>query len=523
MKKILLVVIAAIATMTLTGCKEKYVGLDYVGLDKDVEGDIYVMSWAGDDTYYDNLQNEKQVADITNRTMAQVHAVAKEFNKIYPNVKIHFYGKEDNPDNWFQEMADFKSEYGTHPSVFSLHDVPGAIEKGLIADLSEFSNDPMFKQLSPTLLEATNYYGFQAALPKYFMPQGMFVNNEIIEENNLEEADVDWDFSEFSKVVADGSIADGYVGLAQLPESWAKQMFVYGPLANDGEVNFDTQEIKDFYKDGMVEWNKQNFYAQSGDFTGQHWSWSGKAFQDGVTTIHPEEPWWVTQYSVRDTSWLGEPLQDFDYLPYPSYGDHEQTISSQFDPMAVYNYCLEDGDAACTEEEKAKIKLAYTFNVFYQASEEAYTARAEQHYMDGEVEMTSAVTTFPVTTGDVFEKQLEKFLAVEDFSYYNNKPGFEKVTDIVRKGEYTAFSDKAYPWYYTNEDTGEREEIFKEFLGFQDIDGTKLSDAGWSTLFNSKLETWTTQSNDRLDDAWENIQEALVKYYSYEQNDKRFS
>ena len=59
----------------------------FAGLDFNMSASLDVMVWSGDGNYYTDLGHmEIAPADMTGQNVAAIYAVAKEFNKIFPNV-----------------------------------------------------------------------------------------------------------------------------------------------------------------------------------------------------------------------------------------------------------------------------------------------------------------------------------------------------------------------------------------------------------------------------------------------------
>ncbi len=125
----------------------------YLRLDPGVQGEIDVMVWSGDSTYHRDLGHQDIAAeDLTSQNVAAIYALAKEFNKLYPNVKINLYAKTDDPNgndtSWMQELENFKAEHGKYPDVYAANDLPGDLSRGMIADLSVYSGDPLYQSFT---------------------------------------------------------------------------------------------------------------------------------------------------------------------------------------------------------------------------------------------------------------------------------------------------------------------------------------------------------------------------------------
>lgn len=124
-----LCVALGVSALAMTGCtKDKGTeggkesdkgGLDssngvIATLDKNVEGDISIMIWAGDSKDYTDIGHMNLDKDsLTSQNVAAVYAVAKKFNETYPNIKINLWAKTGDPDqpntpSWDQEIDSFK-------------------------------------------------------------------------------------------------------------------------------------------------------------------------------------------------------------------------------------------------------------------------------------------------------------------------------------------------------------------------------------------------------------------------------
>ena len=215
--------------MALTGCgssKESKKGGDgsdnlgiTTGLAKDTKGEVSIMVWSGDGEYYEDIGNPdsaagKKLSDpskIVAQNVAQVYAVAQKFHTVYPNIKINLWSKVGDPDqyntaSWEQEMENFQAKYKKYPDIWGSTNVINDIKKGLVADLSVYKDDATYKKYNETLMSNLNYYGFQAGLPSYTIPGGIWVNKALAEDNNINVPKPDWSIDEYTRFV---SKADG--------------------------------------------------------------------------------------------------------------------------------------------------------------------------------------------------------------------------------------------------------------------------------------------------------------------------
>lgn len=186
-------------------------------LDPNTEGDISIMCWSGDSVYYENIGSmDWAPEDITSQNVAAIYAMAKEFNKVYPNISINLWAKADDPDGndtpWLQELENFKAEHGKYPDVYASTDLAGDLSRGMVADLSVYSEEPLYQSFNESLMNMMAFYGFQAGLPQFTQPWGVYVNKALAEANNIEVPDADWDIDEYTEFVSSADGSDGFWG-----------------------------------------------------------------------------------------------------------------------------------------------------------------------------------------------------------------------------------------------------------------------------------------------------------------------
>ena len=85
--------------------------------------------------------------------------------------------------------------------MFVETDLPGMVQKGLVADLSIFSDDPLYKSLNTAILDRLSYGNMVAGLPQYLLPWGVYVNKSLAEDNNLDVPEPSWTIDDYSDFV----------------------------------------------------------------------------------------------------------------------------------------------------------------------------------------------------------------------------------------------------------------------------------------------------------------------------------
>jgi hypothetical protein len=530
MKKLFLVLLVVTISVTLTGCKK---APSYTGLDTDVTGQIDLMLWSGSGTYWEDLGHQNLTAeDLFAQNDAAAYAVAKEFNKIYPNVIINVLAISGGPTDggriWAQELETYRDEHGVFPSVWASIDLPGDIQKGLVADLSRFEDDPLYQSLNPSVMSMMNYYGFQAGLPQYILPWGVFVNKELAEDQNLDVPDPDWTIDDYTDFVGN-SEENVYYGAMDTPLHFlttGTTSVSYSLFNHDGTGNYvalDSDEVKSLIP-YLSDWNDDSVWggSPSTEFMDANWWWSYKFFIENKLLTLESDPWMMGDCATPDPDWaMACKSNDWDIYPRPSTDFVDNTVGIVLDPMAVYNYCLDDGDIACTDEEEAKIKLAYTFASFWIADTRSWEVRAEMNFSDQTNGVLSSALndSFPVTTGDIFTEQMQLWYTPakhQRFSDASLMPGFHEVLRIYEAGQFWDVSDKAYPYFY-NVDGTRRVNLYEwdNYWNAEVNGGVEKGDANFTDTVIGNLETWSENANARFAEAFKDLQTGLKTYYGY--------
>ncbi|HAO61364.1 MAG TPA: hypothetical protein DCQ90_05365 [Erysipelotrichaceae bacterium] len=533
MKRIITLSLAVfLMASMLTACSS------YKKLDTKIEGEISVMLWSGDGTFAEDI-GHKDLApeDLKGQNQAAAYAVAKAFNAIYPNVKINVYAKSggpnDNGTSWAQELENFKAEHGRYPDVYASTDLVGDVAKGLVADLSQFKDDPLYKSFNKSVMGMMNYYGFQAGIPQFLQPWGVYVNKALAEENNIDVPGVNWTIEEYTDFINEadnenfwGAMDTEMNFIRTGSTSFEQMMFNYKGTGD--YVDLDSDEIKALL-DFVPEWSKSAIWTQrdlglvSDEVMNANWWWSHKFFMENKILTNGGDPWMMGDCANPDPShWAACKSTDWDIYPRPSTDYQPNTVGVVLDPMAVTNYCMIDGNAECTAEEKEQVKLAYTFASFWAGDTRSWQARADQEFLDGEILKTAMNDSLPLVTGDEFDEQMEIWYSAPNHTRFKDAavmPGFHEVLKIWEAGQFWAVSDKAYPWTYDFE--GASRPIIYEWdnIWNPEVAGARRTDANWADSVKSKLSDWNTAINQRFEDASASLKNGLKTFYGFEDSD----
>ncbi len=509
----------------------------YETLDKNVSGDISVMVWSGDSVYYEDLGHKTIAAeDITSQNVAAVYALAKAFNQKYPNVKINLYAKADDPNandtSWYQEMENFKAEHGKYPDVYASTDLAGDVSKGLVADLSVFSDDPVYQSFNKSIMSIMNYYGFQAGLPQFVQPWAVWVNKELAENNNIDVPDPNWTMDEYTEFMAaaDGKTFWGEVGL---PRSYIDtgsktiNMTMANYNGTGDRVDLTSESVQKLLS-YVPTWAQHTIWQEygkgnvPGEIMDDGWWWGYRFFCRNYALTYEGDPWMMgAATNVGAESNVVE-SGDWDIYPRPSTDYAGNNVGIVVDPMAIHNYAMDDGNPAWSDAEKAQLKLAYTFGSFWCGSTEAFQARADQMYMDNGALKSCLNDSFPLVTGDKFDEQMKIWYSIDVHKRYadaNLMPGFQYVLKLWEEGQMWDVSDKCYPYYVTED--GAQKTCLYEWLNFYDaaVAGVDVTDAGWLDNVKARLADWNTTINARFRESEKAIKDGLKKYYGFTDSD----
>jgi maltose-binding protein MalE len=530
----------AVVLMALSGCggasgsggsQGRAVG-NYVPVAADIAGEVTIMMWSGDGSFMQDIGHKNYAPEeILGQNQAAAYAVAKEFNKIYPNVKINIYAKTGDPNadgiRWAQHRENFAMEYGVSPDLYAATDLPGDVEKGLVADISVFSDDPMYQTFNKSVMAMMSIGGKQFGLPQYLLPWGIFVNKSLADANNIDIPDPDWTIDEYTAFTAH-SQTDTYYGAMDAVLDLLKtgnKDFAYSLLYRkdtDPYVNFNSPAMRKLLEYIPV-WAQNAVHPQndlgkvSPEFMAAGDWWSYNFFKNGKLLTLAGDPWMMGDAANPTPGhWGAAQFADWDIYPRPSnefVGNH---IGVVLDPFAIRNYAMDDGNPELSAEEKTKLQIAYEFAKFWCGDTRSWQARADQQFFDQGNLKTCMNDSFPLVTGDEFDKQMQIWYTPETHRRFADKtrmPGFQKVLQLWEDGQFWDISDKAYPWYYEFE--GSTRDIVWEWLNCWNVEvtGATRTDANWLDQMYSHLADWNAQFNARWADKFVAIQQGLATYY----------
>lgn len=511
------------------------------GLSTDTKGDISIMVWSGDSKYYEDLGHQDLSADkLTSGNVAQIYAVAKKFNEMYPNIKINLWAKTGDHDqvgtpSWDQEIENFKADHGKYPDIWGSTNVTNDIKKGLVADLSVYKDDETYKNYNDTLMNSLNYYGFQAGLPSYSIPWGIWVNKSLAADNNIDVPDPDWDIDEFTDFVTQGdgetfwgmktasTDSAGHDGHGPLDIVNMGTTTINKQITEKGTVDLNSDEVKSMLK-YCSKWAASSIDTAEGagnlslDIVKESGAYTWRYFCNNRTLVNMEDPWYLTAGADSAASKSDNYIKakDWDFYPFPSTDYCDNTIKLVMDPICLHNYGADDGNNEWSEEEKQKLLTTYTFASYWTASTEAKEAIYAQGWTEnGQKKESAANDSFPVVKGDAYEAQMKLWNDLPAHQTYKDKEGFQKVVELFKDGKSWDYIDKC--WTREVTEKGESKDTLYEWIncGSEEIAGAWMTDTNWSNEVKSKLADWNETINKRIATATTQLQDAMKQYYGF--------
>ncbi len=506
---------------------------EWYDMDPNVAGEITVMMWSGDSSFLRDIGHmELTPEELLGQNAAAAYATAREFNKIYPNVKVNIYAKSGDPNSdgtsWAQHRQNFENDYGVKVDLYAATDVPGDIEAGRIADLSIYKDDPMYQSFNPSIMKMMEYEGRQFGLPQYMIPWGVFVNKSLAEANNIDVPGPDWSIEEYTAFTSYSAVDDWYGAMdpsVEILRTGTKD-FVYQLLyrdAKDPYVNFNSSAIKQIISfvptwANNAVWPQRDLGLVSEEFMSAGDWWSFNYFKNGDLLTLSGDPWMMGDLAHTDPNhWGRAQFEDWDIYPRPSTAYVGNHVGVVLDPFVIRNYAMDDGNPVLSDGEKAKLDIAWEFAKFWCGDTRAMQARADQQFNDNGTLKTSLNDSFPLVTGGEFDAQMAIWYSTPThtrFADANKMPGFKRILELWEAGEFWDVSDKAYPWTYEFE--GSMRNITYEWDNYYnaEIVGATRTDANWLDQMYSHLPDWNEQFNSRWADKFKSVSNALLEYYS---------
>ncbi len=99
-------------------------------------------------------------------------------------------------------------------------------------------------------------------------------------------------------------------------------------------------------------------------------------------------------------------------------------------------------------------------------------------------------------------------------------PGFHRVTEIYKTGQFWGVSDKAYPYFHNIEGT-RRVNLYEwdNYWNSEINGGVEKGDANFTDTILGNLSTWNDLTNARFQESFDDLKQGLMTYYGYKEED----
>mgnify|MGYP000075616461 CR=1 FL=1 len=171
-----------------------------------------------------------------------------------------------------------------------------------------------------------------------------------------------------------------------------------------------------------------------------------------------------------------------------------------------------------TDDEKAKLKATYTFATYWTASTEAKQAIFDQKWTDNGAEKSAAGDSFPVVTGDTYNKQMDIWNNLPAHKTYKDKEGWKEILKLWENNESWDYIDKC--WTSKITEKGETTDVLYEWNNMwkEEVAGAWMTDKDWGDKVKARLSDWNTTINKRIETATKQLQDKLVENYNFDKS-----
>ena len=550
--------IAASVLLLLTGCKKDATtnkGHDDTGIMPELNytGDLDILVYIqGMDGEFRDIGSDKVVtSDLTDGNLQKYHAVAKEFNKIYPNITINLL--YDNIEEYTNRVIEYQSSHNQKlPHIMHL---PVTVQEGLAngycADLSKYDYFKLYNAIDESVFDYFTFGDFVAAVPFYIYPTGIFVNKDILENNWIDTENLldNWTFDDMlnyleTVVGATGTSSNiGGTGVLSNDMTDIISSTINETLLTNQTVNLNTNEIID-----LIE--KENELAQYSvwDYATkaikpqynqiQPWSYNTNFIQDELYAMEMSRSYAAGLYSqmIVEQNKVGS----FDFMPFPKVTNddaEEFKIGMIAEGLVVGNQCPLDaaGNENCTQTDRDAEEAAAAFALFMAADTRAVESIATTEWLyQGEV-ISGNYESLPVIKKDIVypynenktdaydeETYTDENVTLNDYQIqlnhykkmteaFNDQEEFQEVLRIFEEDKDNCYAYNTIPRKVPLA-TGGQEDILedwnKRFDSFNAVGST-----GWVSSVTSQLAEWTRVTNENIQKAWQLLQDNVDSWY----------
>lgn len=498
--------------------------LEYKG-DIDVFMYIYGQDKAWLDVGYPGKYGPEDIGD---ESQALFFAAAKEFKKLYPDIRINVYSGNGD-EQYVQNFNNYYVRNGHVPHVIHhVNTTPELLTGGYVADLSQYKNKfETYNIINPELMKYFNYGGFQAAVPFGCYPTGLFINYGTLEDLYIESDDLvnNWTVATLDNIITAERMVET-AGIVELESGWMNFIVptIFKQYVENNTVDLTSMDVVELINMESNWYNYAAFDIHNQTRVGSYGNWQkNQMLIDGAARIMLGE-----QFKMGSLAQQAEAAgiaEDLDFYPWPALNeDSSPSIALDFGAINVGNQCPVGSD--CSEESKLAQEAAAYFAMFMVADTRSIKAASEIEWQSGEgdglIHKIGAIKGFPVVkkgvslsfldNEDEYETQLGYFF--DNYGAYEGKPGFSMVLDLYEKNEIYVCSKKVFPFLVPEGGTGGTKDILEKWTNRYLGDGTTdVGSSTWTGWVESNLPIWTNDINRNSSTAWAYLTEQMISYY----------
>jgi len=500
----------------------------FVGIPTDTEGSVNVMLIAGNDAWWPNIGQMNLGPDDFAGAMnvAAIHAVAREFNQIFPNVEINLWAHSGSPNRddtpWIEHRSMVADTMGVTIDIFHVTNLVDEIQRGFVADLSVFEDDPRMQLFNPAIVDLMSYDGRLFGLPQWMVPNGIWVNRALANEHNIDIPPINWTWQQYMTFAAN-SQHEVFLGGVSIPWNVMNsstrdihyQLFNRGP--NDPFMNIDTEANRQFVRDAArfvphSMWQQRNQGLLSDEFFSANGSSSWGFFRSGTVLTNNQNAYMISGAAlpggVNEVN-----SSDWDIFPRPSNAaiGLPNHVGISIDPIAMRNFAGPDG--VLTPEEWLNKQIAWEFATFWLVSNTSWEARADQVFHDSAGAPQRALNpSFSFATGETFETHMYHWARVparQRFNDANLMPGWQEVMHLWNEGYIWEVVQTVFPW--TDDDGAIAREWWNRHTA--GVAGAAEHEPEWADLVLSLMPEWDRVINERYAQAFVTLYDAIARFY----------
>jgi len=500
------------------------------GIPYDTVGQVTVMLISGDDTWRPDIGNQNLGPDDFGGAMnvAAIHAVAREFNQIFPNIQVNLWSQTGSPNRddtpWEEHRAIFQEEHGIPADIFHVTNLVGEIERGFVADLSVFNDDPRMMLFNPAIVDLMSYDNRLFGLPQWMVPGGIWVNRALANEHNIDIPPINWTWEQYMAFASHSSHEEFYGGVSipwnvmnSATTDIHHQLFNRGP--NDPFVNIDTEANRQFVRDAAqfvphAVWQQRNQGLISDEWHTARGSSSWGFFRHGATLTNNQNAYMISGAALPGGA-NEVASTDWDIFPRPATAQLPNHVGISIDPIALRNFAGADG--VLTPEAWLQKQIAWEFATFWLVNNASWSARANQVFHDSAGAPQRALNpSFSFATGYAFEVHMHYWGSVparQRFLDANLMPGWQEVMRLWNEGYIWEVVQTVYPWTFEFE--GGNRAIAHEWWNrhTEAVAGAAEHEPEWADLVISLMPEWDRVINERWDEAFVRLYDAIARFY----------